>query len=125
VSGRAAVSRPSFPRKAGPADIHPECGDRLIVHRRLDGSVERVVHESTGTRHCPPLVRTCTICEKDGLVKCSEPGCPVIGHPGSCVLQCSCCMSYGCPAHVSNIDFLCISCSGHKDVDFEHDGVPR
>ncbi len=116
------ASRPSFPRSAVPGKCGA-CGDELEIRRGASGEIRSVLHKTTGTLRCPPTTRTCDVCHEDGLVECSEPKCSMVGHPGSCLMQCSCCGSWGCPAHVSTVDFLCTSCAEHGAQPFDHDGA--
>ncbi len=105
---------PPFPRRVDPL-IHPECGDRLIEKRGPLGNLISRVHESTGSLRCPPIQRTCSVCEKDALVACLNPKCTVVGHPG-CLHQCACCLRWGCPVHVQLPELTCDSCASHGPV---------
>lgn len=113
------TARPSFPRQQT-ANLCAACGDRLVPGQRPHTRV----HEKTGSVRCPPVVRVCTICSKDGLIPCYDANCGVIAHPGSCLIQCSCCTAWGCLAHVSNVDWLCLRCAEHGAQPFVHDGEP-
>ncbi|HSX21162.1 MAG TPA: hypothetical protein VLE97_00115 [Gaiellaceae bacterium] len=108
-----STARPSFPRKSS-SGMCPQCGDRLV--RTVEFGRTSVLHETNGALRCPPMQRVCTLCERDGLMQCSQPGCSVVAHPGSCLLSCVCCASWGCPAHVSPLDYLCTSCASHGPV---------
>lgn len=115
----STTSRPAFPRKAA-VGACAMCGDRLIPGAR---PLTRI-HEQTGTVRCPPVVRVCTICSKDGLMACYDGDCAVVAHPGSCLLACVCCGHVGCGAHVSPVDGLCVRCAEHGVAPFDHDGEP-
>jgi hypothetical protein len=108
VNARAASQAPAFPRKLLSGQCM-KCQDRLVPGYHPS----TLVHQSTGTVRCPPVTPLCGVCDHQGLVPCSDPECQIVGHPGLCLQKCSCCMSWGCGAHVSTVTGLCIPCSTH------------